>query len=139
MRYYSKNAFGIEISDIRRLVEDSVVPTIIENLKEEGEDENYIDDYIHPIIEALDTWDGTSYDDVVFDAIYEEFDVQPMRIGNLPDERGGETSGVIGFDTDTEYLFFDKREQDEDSWNDFVDMLEENNIMITEGSWSQLG
>jgi len=60
-------------------------------------------------------------------------------MGNLPAERGGEVSGVTGFDTDTEYLFFDQREQDDDSWQAFLDTLEEHNIPLVEGSWSQLG
>ena len=139
MRYYPKNAVGVELSFVRGLMEDHVVPVLLEDFRSEGEDEEFIENYVHPLIEALDEWSGEIYDDVVFDAIYEEFGVEPMRMGNLPDERGGEISGVTGFDTDTEYLFFDKREQDDDSWQAFLDTLEEHNIPLVEGSWSQLG
>ena len=139
MRYYPKNAVGVELSSVRGLMEDHVVPVLLEDFRSEGEDEEFIESYVHPLIEALDEWSGEIYDDVVFDAIYEEFGVEPMRMGNLPDERGGEISGVTGFDTDTEYVFFDKREQDDDSWQAFLDTLEEHNIPLVEGSWSQLG
>ena len=139
MRYYPKKAVGVELRFVRGLMEDHVVPMLLEDFRSEGEDEEFIESYVHPLMEALDEWSGDSYDDVVFDAIYEEFGIEPMRMGNLPDERGGEVSGVTGFDTDTEYLFFDQREQDDDSWQAFLDTLEEHNIPLVEGSWSQLG
>ena len=114
MRYYPKNAVGFEFNE-----------EVAELLSEE-------------VKELFSIWDGSSYDDELFDAIYEQYGVTPMRVGRLNEERGGEVTGVTGFDNYTNYLFFDPEEQD-DSWKSFAAFLNENFVTIYKGSWSQLG
>lgn len=114
MRYYPKNAVGFEINEE---VADILGPTILE---------------------LFESWDGYAYDEELFDEIASEHGVVPMRVGLLNESRGGEVQGVSGFDNDTKYLFFDIEEQDEENWPSFLQFLENNDITLTEGSWSQL-
>lgn len=115
MRYYPKNAIGFEI-------DEEVANTLGETIGE-----------------MFSTWDGYAYDEELFSEVENEHGVIPMRIGMLNESRGGEVSGVTGFDNNTKYLFFDVKEQDEESWNKFVEFLSDNFIHTVEGSWSQLG
>ena len=115
MRYYPKNAVGIEFNE--------------ENCEALSE----------AIKELHETWDNDYWDEELFNEIDDEFGVIPMRVGPLTEERGGEITGLTGFDDGQPYLFFDLKEQDKHNWERFVAFLNQNNITIYEGSWSQLG
>jgi hypothetical protein len=146
MRYYPKRGFGIELShfDIAALDE---LESGVQQLRESGDDDaaNKLEEsgpegpWNAAILEAIRDWSGDQYDDFIFDEINSWHEVVPMRIGALNDERGGETTGVSGFEQGVEYLIFDLREQDDDSWKQFKAHLEEHGIELIEGSWSQLG
>lgn len=115
MRYYPKNAVGFEFNE-------------------------EVAEVLGPAVSELyESWENDAFDDELFDAIEEEHGVYPMRLGVLVESRGGEISGITGFDSDTTYLFFDIGQQDDDKWAKFVQFLEDNDIYTTEGSWSQLG
>ena len=146
MRYYPKRGFGIELSHFNTDALDDF-ESKLQDLRDE--DENEAADALEEegpegpwgveVLTAIRDWSGDHYDDAVFEEVDAWHGVVPMWIGNLPEERGGEISGVTGFDSSTEYLIFNPREQDSESWESFKAHLDEHNIPIIEGSWSQLG
>ncbi len=146
MRYYPKRGYGIELSSFNTDALDDF-ETRLQDLRSSGEDKeaDLLEDkgvdgpWHYEILAAINEWDGDAYDDSIFDAFDTWHNVVPMRIGEISDERGGETTGVSGFNQGTEYLIFDPREQDKDAWNKFKSILDENGIELIEGSWSQLG
>lgn len=128
MRYYPKNAVGFEL--------DAIDVGLLESV----DDDCDCKPWGRYVLEALDTWDGNEcFDDELFNEFEGEHGVTPMRIGSLQDERGGEVSGVRGFELGINYLFFDPEEQDEDDWAKFESFLDDQGIQIVKGSWSQLG
>ena len=146
MRYYPKRGYGIELShfDIDALDE---FESAVQELRESG-DEDSADKleekgpegaWNAAILAAIRDWSGDHYDDFVFDEFNSWHEVVPMRIGELTDERGGETTGVTGFEQGVDYVIFDTREQDSAAWDRFKAHLEEHSIDLIEGSWSQLG
>lgn len=139
MKYYPKYATAISLVEFYNLVENDLRQKVIEEMKEDNSTEEEIENYVHPLTELLDTWEDDVYDEELFEAVYEEYGVTPMRIGSLTDERGGETTGVSGFVDGFDYVFFDTEEQDEELWNDFLLTLSQHNIEVHKGSWSQLG
>ena len=146
MRYYPKRGFGIELSHINTNLLDDFEYKLDELRADDKHDEAAALEEMGPggpwhidILAAVRDWSGDHYDDAVFDEIHSWHQVTPMWIGNLPDERGGEISGVRGFDIYTDYLIFDPSDQDEEHWAAFKQLLDENNIPLIEGSWSQLG
>jgi len=115
MRYYPKNAVGIEFNEENCEILSDVIK------------------------ELYDTWEGDSWDEELFNEFDDEFGVVPMRVGPLNESRGGEISGLTGFEDGQSYVFFDPKEQDEENWESFINFLSNNNVTIYEGSWSQLG
>lgn len=146
MRYYPKRGFGIELShfDTDALEE---FESRLEELRSEAEDEEAEEfeengpegAWNAAILTAVRDWTGDAYDDFIFEEIQSWHEVVPMRIGEICDERGGETTGVSGFEQGVEYLIFDPREQDKDKWAAFKEHLDKHGISLVEGSWSQLG
>lgn len=146
MRYFPKQGFGFELThiDVAALDEfESSVQELRESGADDAADELETQGPTGPwnaeILATIRDWSGDMYDDVIFDAINTWHEVVPMRIGELSDERGGEISGVTGFEQGIEYLIFDLREQDAASWKQFKAHLDEHEIPLVEGSWSQLG
>lgn len=146
MRYYPKRGFGIELSNFDTDALDELESRVQE--LRESSDEKAADEleekgpegpWNAAILAAIRDWSGDNYDDFIFDEFSSYHNVVPMRVGELHDERGGEVSGVTGFEPGVEYVFFDPREQDSAAWNQFKTHLEEHGIDLVEGSWSQLG
>lgn len=146
MRYYPKRGFGIELSNFDTDALDDF-ESRVQELRESG-DEQRADELEEKgpegpwnavILAVIRDWSGDNYDDFIFDEFSSHHDVVPMRVGELNDERGGEVSGVTGFEQGVEYLIFDPREQNDSAWNQFKAYLEEHDIDLVEGSWSQLG
>jgi hypothetical protein len=146
MRYYPKRGFGIELSyfDTSKLedfqqkldeLREADETEALDELEESGPEGPWNSE----VLTAISEWSGDHYDDFIFEEMDSCHSVTPMWIGNLPDERGGEITGVQGFDTSTEYLIFNPREQDKESWDEFKSHLEQHGIPLVEGSWSQLG
>lgn len=146
MRYYPKRGFGIELSNFDTFALEEF-ESEVQQLRESSDDEaaekleerGPVGPWKAAILEAIRDWSGDHYDDFVFDEFNSWHEVVPMWIGSLNDERGGETTGVTGFEQGIDYLIFDPREQDEKSWKAFKEHLEEHGIDLVEGSWSQLG
>lgn len=146
MRYYPKRGFGIELSNFDTFALEEF-ESEVQQLRESSDDEaaerleerGPTGPWNAAILEAIRDWSGDQYDDFIFDEINSWHEVVPMRIGSLNDERGGETTGVSGFEQGIDYLIFDPREQDEKSWKEFKAHLDEHGIDLVEGSWSQLG
>lgn len=146
MRYYPKRGVGFELSHFNIDNLDDF-ETQLDNLRaeESNEEADALEErgpdgvWNAAILTAIRDWSGDHYDDAVFDEIHSWHEVTPMWIGELRDERGGEISGVRGFDSGVEYLIFDKREQDTDKWAAFTRMLKDAGIELVSGEWAQLG
>jgi hypothetical protein len=145
MRYYPKRGFGIHLDSFDTNVLDDFEYQIDELLSEgkedeaaELEDQGLSGTWNRDVLTAIRDWSGDHYDEEVFDAFRSWHEVEPMWVGELVEERGGEINGVSGF-TDGQYIIFDPREQSEEKWEAFKKLLQENDIELIEGSWSQLG
>lgn len=145
MRYYPKHGLGIKFIDIDTYpldeFESNVEELITEGKQEEAdelEEQGPDSAWDREVLSAIRDWSGDHYDQDVIDAFINCYGVEPMWVGELTEERGGEISGVSGFDYG-EYVIFNVNEQDEKMWQAFLKKLEENNISLVEGAWSQLG
>jgi hypothetical protein len=112
MRYYPKSAVGFEINN-----------TVAENLG---------------LLEQWEEWDGEQFDSEFGYEFEEKHGVTPSRVITFEDSRGGEISGLTGFTNGSTYVLFDEDESGE-AWDKLVETLEENDIELEDGSWSQLG
>ena len=79
--------------------------------------------------------------DPLIEAFNQKFGVEPEYPKHFKWEKGGYVQGLQGFDWDTEYLLFDTyvEQQYPDEWDKFINSLEEMDIDLIEGSWSELG
>ena len=75
----------------------------------------------------------------------EEFEA---KYGLLPDslkwfeyEHGGYIQGLEGFEYDAAYVLFDEtlEEQDPEKWQQLVELLEEHDVSMDTGTWSEMG
>jgi len=89
------------------------------------------------LLEQWEEWDGDQYEnDLVYD-FEDKYGLAPERLITFDDSRGGEISGLTGFESGTTYLLFDKNESGEE-WDALLDILNDNQIEVVEGRWSQL-
>ena len=79
--------------------------------------------------------------DPLIEVFNQKFGVEPEYPKHFKWERGGYVQGLQGFDLDTEYLLFDDWvvEQCPEEWDKFITIMEEMDIDVIEGSWSELG
>ena len=79
--------------------------------------------------------------DPLIEVFNQKFGVEPEYPKYFKWEKGGYVQGLQGFDWDTEYLLFDTyvEQQYPDEWDKFINSLEEMDIDLIEGSWSELG
>ena len=112
MRYYPKRAVGFEIN-----------MTVAETLG---------------LLEQWAEWDGEQFDSEFGYEFEEKHGVKPVRVITFTDSRGGEISGLTGFANGSTYVLFDENERGM-AWEKLIELLEENDIELEDGSWSQLG
>lgn len=112
MRYYPKSAVGFEINN-----------TVAETLG---------------LLEQWEEWDGEWYDSNFGYEFEEKYGVAPTAVIEFRERKGSEISGLTGFANDSTYVLFDEDEEGE-AWEKLVEVLEENDIALEDGSWSQLG
>lgn len=112
MRYYPKRATGFVINY-----------TVAENLG---------------MLEAWEDFDGEECDSNFASEFEATFNVYPRYVRSFHETRGGEVSGLTGFSEHVTYVLFDTDEEGED-WDKLVKVLEEKDIELESGSWSQLG
>lgn len=112
MRYYPKRAVGFEINM-------SVAETL-------------------GLLEQWEEWDGEQFDSEFGYEFEEKHGVTPTRVITFTNSRGGEISGLEGFANGSTYVLFDENERGE-SWEKLLELLEENDVELEDGSWSQLG
>ena len=79
--------------------------------------------------------------DPLKEAFNEKYGVEPEYPKHFKWEKGGYVQGLQGFDWDVEYLLFDDWvvEQCPEEWDKFINTMEEMDIDVIEGSWSELG
>jgi hypothetical protein len=112
MRYYPKSAVGFEIN-----------MTVAETLG---------------LLEQWEEWDGEQFDSEFGYEFEEKYGVTPSRVITFEDSRGGEISGLTGFTNGSTYVLFDEDESGE-AWDKLVEIIEQSDITLEDGSWSQLG
>jgi len=78
-----------------------------------------------------------------YDSFCMEFDylygVYPDKIQRFEYSRGGEVQGLSGFEYDCTYVIFDESRVGTEEWLSMLHKLEEHQVFIEEGSWSELG
>jgi hypothetical protein len=99
-----------------------------------------IDDFVAQdlgIEECWGEWDGEQFDSDLAYEIEEKLGVYPYRIVKFEDSRGGEITGLTGFENGETYVLFGSGE-DGEAWEKLEALLEEKDISVESGSWSQL-
>lgn len=89
------------------------------------------------LLQQWEEWDGDQFESELMADFEEKYGVTPERLIKFDDRKGGEVSGVTGFENGLHYLLFDKGETG-DEWEALLDVLADNQLDIIEGSWSQL-
>ena len=84
--------------------------------------------------------DDFDYDPLI-EVFNEKFGVEPEYPKHFKWERGGYVQGLQGFEYDVPYLVFcdDVAEDYKEDWEKLSDFLEENDVEIVDGFWSELG
>jgi len=81
-----------------------------------------------------------SYDeDAFFDGFEDKYGIEPYKFTDTTYERGGYVQGLSGFDWDKVYVCFDPTQTGDDKWQKMIDSLNEVDVDIEEGHWSELG
>jgi hypothetical protein len=91
------------------------------------------------LTEAFDNYE-MSYDEADFFGGFEDkFGIEPYMMADTMYERGGYVQGLTGFEWDSKYVCFDPTQVGSQKWNRMLAILEEADIHMKEGHWSQLG
>jgi len=112
MRYVPMNAVGIELND-----------AVAEALG---------------ITEAWEEWQGWEDDEDILGALEENHSVTAWKLKSFREEKGGETTGISGFEDDTVYILFDPDDTRDPRWVEFSKKCAEAGSEAIEGSWAQL-
>jgi hypothetical protein len=90
------------------------------------------------LLDEWEEWDGEQYDSDFAYAFEDKWSVTPERVVKFEDTRGGEITGLSGFQNGETYVLFEKNEKGP-HWKALRDALKQNDIPLEEGTWSQLG
>lgn len=112
MRYVPMNAVGIELND-----------AVAEALG---------------ISEAWGEWDGWEDDEEILGALEENFSITPWKLKSFREEKGGETTGISGFEDGLVYILFDPDDTRDPNWVEFSRKCASAGSESVEGSWAQL-
>ena len=89
--------------------------------------------------EAYDTYEMSYDEEGFFEGFEKKFGIEPYKFADTTYERGGYVQGLSGFDYDKTYLCFAPSQTGGDKWAQMLETLEELDITIEEGRWSELG
>jgi hypothetical protein len=93
------------------------------------------------ILDEYLIWEEEYNEAPLLETFEEKFGVGPDRVRYFEYSRGGEVQGLQGFEYDLTYVLFDKYSEKiySKEWEKFTNILEEHDIDLIEGSWSELG
>tara|TARA_Y100000593_G_scaffold93760_1_gene189921 strand:- start:30 stop:371 length:342 start_codon:yes stop_codon:yes gene_type:complete len=89
--------------------------------------------------EAYDTYEMSYDEEGFFEGFEKKFGIEPYKFADTTYERGGYVQGLSGFDYDKTYLCFAPSQARGDKWAQMLETLEDLDITIEEGHWSELG
>ena len=84
-----------------------------------------------------ENWDGEQYESTFCDIFENKHGIRPTWIMEFHSSRGAEISGLRGFNDCATYLLF-QSDEERDLLDSLSEILDENDIEIERGSWSQL-
>lgn len=93
------------------------------------------------ILDEYLLWEEEYNEMPLFEVFEEKFGVEPEKIKFFEYHRGGEVQGLQGFEYDLTYILFDKDTEKAfpEEWDSLTVLLEDHDIDMIEGSWSELG
>ena len=93
------------------------------------------------LTDELLLWEEEANELPLIEAIEERFGVEPERIRHFEYSRGGYVQGLQGFDYDSTYVLFDEYtvNYSSEGWDNLINLLEEKDVDIIEGSWAEMG
>ena len=89
--------------------------------------------------EAYDTYEMSYDEEGFFSGFEDKFGIEPYKFADTTYERGGYVQGLSGFEYDKTYVCFDPTQAGGSKWPQMLEALEELDIVVEEGRWSELG
>ena len=101
----------------------------------------------HELAEDIDLLDeyviwATEEDEApLLTAMEEKYGLLPEKVKYFEYIRHGEIQDLEGFDYDSTYILFDESTEEENlnEWNNLRTILDEHDVIITQGEWSEIG
>jgi hypothetical protein len=90
------------------------------------------------ITDLWEAWDGWEDDEDILGTLAENYSVNPWRLKKFREEKGGETTGISGFEDNVVYILFDTDDTRDPNWVEFSKKCAEAGSESVEGSWAQL-
>ena len=86
-------------------------------------------------------WEEAQNDMPLLETFEDKFGVEPERITIFEYSKGGYVQSLQGFDYDATYVLFDANAEkcQPENWDNLINLLEEKDIDVIEGSWAELG
>ena len=93
------------------------------------------------VLEEYLIWENDYDEEILLERFEELHNVLPDRLRSFEWRRGGEVQGLQGFEYDVPYLVFndDVAEDYKEDWENLSALLEENDVEVVDGFWSELG
>ena len=90
------------------------------------------------LTEAFDMYEMSYEENDFFDQFVEKFGIEPYKFADTTYECGGYVQGLTGFEWDKTYICFAPTQTGDDKWKKMLSALEELDVTIEEGRWSEL-
>ena len=86
-------------------------------------------------------WEEGYNDAPLLEIFEEKYGVAPENVTFFEYDRGGYVQGLQGFDYDAAYVLFDPSadKAHPEQWDSLINLLEEKDVDVIEGSWAELG
>lgn len=93
------------------------------------------------VLEEYLIWENDYDEEILLERFEELHNVLPDRLRSFEWRKGGYVQGLQGFEYDVPYLVFcdDVAEDYKEDWEKLSALLEENDIEVVDGFWSELG
>ena len=90
------------------------------------------------LTEAFNVYEMSYEENDFFDQFVEKFGIEPYKFADTTYERGGYVQGLTGFEWDKTYICFAPTQTGDDKWKKMLSVLEELDVTVEEGRWSEL-
>ena len=92
------------------------------------------------VLEEYLLWEEEYNETPLLETFEEKFGVEPETIKYFEYQRDGEVQVLQGFEYDLTYVLFNKHAEKiyPEEWEKFANLLEDHDVDLIEGSWSEL-